>query len=239
MNEAAILCWSAAVIGLVHTLLGPDHYVPFVAMSRAAGWTQRKTLTITALCGMGHVLGSIILGIVGVVLGTAIFKLEKVEAVRGEIAAWLMIASGLFLFAWSGVRAIRRRPHTHWHTHEGGTLHRHEHNHESGHMHVHSQTSSERAYGRITPWVLFTIFLFGPCEPLIPLLMFPAASASWRLLVLVTFVFAVATISTMVLVVWAGTKVTSTIQFGLMGRFSQPLAALMVLGCGILIKVGF
>ena len=38
------------------------------------------------------------------------------------------------------------------------------------HSHVHAQLPDN-----LTPWILFTIFVFGPCEPLIPLVMFPAA----------------------------------------------------------------
>ncbi len=50
-------------------------------------------------------------------------------------------------------------------------MHAHEHTHDGEHAHVHESESSS-----ITPWVLFVIFVLGPCEPLIPLLMFPAAS---------------------------------------------------------------
>ena len=42
-QESTLLLWTAASIGFVHTLLGPDHYLPFVAMSRAGGWSARKT----------------------------------------------------------------------------------------------------------------------------------------------------------------------------------------------------
>lgn len=52
--EVWLLAASAAGIGFVHTLLGPDHYIPFVAMSRAGGWSLRKTALITSLCGLGR-----------------------------------------------------------------------------------------------------------------------------------------------------------------------------------------
>ena len=47
-----------------HTVLGPDHYRPFVKMSAARNRTPRKTMLVTAFCGVGHVLGFI-----GIVLG--------------------------------------------------------------------------------------------------------------------------------------------------------------------------
>ena len=66
------------------------------------------------------------------------------------------------------------------------------------HLHVH--TESERA-ASMTPWILFAIFVFGPCEPLIPVLMYPAALQSVAGVLLVTSVFAVVTLATMLGVV--------------------------------------
>lgn len=237
MNETAALCWSAAAIGTIHTLLGPDHYLPFVAMSRAGRWTARKTLTITVLCGVGHVLGSVALGLIGVVLGTAVFRLERIESVRGEIAAWMMIGFGLAYLAWGMVRLIRKRSHSHWHSHDEQTYHCHEHQHEKDHLHVHAVPSDQKRPS-MTPWILFTIFLFGPCEPLIPLLMYPAAAGSYWLLGLVTIIFAVATITTMTSIVWLSTSRRLAFGSELMGRFAAPVAGAVVLGCGLAIKLG-
>ena len=58
-NELLIMIAAAATLALVHTLLGPDHYLPFVALARARGWTARKTAAVTALCGVGHVAGAV------------------------------------------------------------------------------------------------------------------------------------------------------------------------------------
>ncbi len=63
-TEIAILCGTAASIGLLHTLLGPDHYLPFIVMSRARRWTMTRTALITLACGIGHVLSSVLLGLV-------------------------------------------------------------------------------------------------------------------------------------------------------------------------------
>ncbi|MDB4582328.1 hypothetical protein N9164_04185 [Draconibacterium sp.] len=65
MNQN-ILILTAASLGFVHTVLGPDHYIPFIALSKARNWSLPKTLGVTALCGIGHVLGSIAIGLIGV-----------------------------------------------------------------------------------------------------------------------------------------------------------------------------
>ncbi|MDP6965675.1 MAG: hypothetical protein QF551_00165, partial [Candidatus Marinimicrobia bacterium] len=59
-----ILLITAALIGFIHTLIGPDHYLPFIMISRARSWSLRKITFVTFLCGMGHVLRSVILGLI-------------------------------------------------------------------------------------------------------------------------------------------------------------------------------
>ena len=56
MHELTVVTITAASIGLFHTLLGPDHYLPFIVMAQARKWSLVKTTCITALCGAGHVL---------------------------------------------------------------------------------------------------------------------------------------------------------------------------------------
>jgi sulfite exporter TauE/SafE len=234
MNDALItLISAAAVTGFVHTLVGPDHYVPFVMMSRARKWSHGKTAAITVLCGLGHVLGSVALGAIGIAAGIAISRIESVESARGAMAAWLMIAFGLVYAAWGLKRMWRKRPHSHLHVHEDGEAHRHTHTHLSDHAHVHDEKKS------ITPWVLFTIFVFGPCEVLIPLLMFPAAQESLLGLIVVTVVFGVTTIGTMLVMVMALSYGFSAVRLGWLERGTHAVAGLMIAICGALILVGF
>jgi hypothetical protein len=40
--ELVILIISAASVAFVHTMLGPDHYVPFIAMAKARDWSLPK-----------------------------------------------------------------------------------------------------------------------------------------------------------------------------------------------------
>lgn len=197
MNELTILLTAAASIGFFHTLLGPDHYVPFIVMAQSGKWSLRKTTLITFLCGMGHVASSVLLGLLGIAFGIAVSKLEIIEGFRGNLAAWALIAFGLVYFVWGMQRVIRNRPHQHWHAHGDRVSHVHPHIHNNDHVHLH-QPSKQKS---MTPWVLFTIFVLGPCEPLIPLLMYPAAKNSLSGLVFVVLIFSLITIGTMLAVV--------------------------------------
>ncbi len=238
-HELSILLVSAATLGLVHTLIGPDHYVPFVAMAGARRWSLARTLGITAICGVGHVLGSVILGTLGLALGWAVGGLEWFEGVRGNVAAWLLLGFGLAYTAWGLRQAARRRPHSHWHSHEDGTVHEHTHVHQQDHAHVHEAQASRGQRRSVTPWVLFVIFVFGPCEALIPMLMVPAAAGSWWGVALVVTVFGTVTIATMLAAVALGYLGVSRLPLGRLERYSHALAGLTLVACGLAIQLGF
>jgi len=237
MDETTLgaLIATAAFIGFMHTLAGPDHYVPFIAMARVGDWSLLRTMAITLACGVGHVLSSIILGALGIGLGLALSGLEWFEAARGDIAGWLLLGFGLAYMTWGLVRAIRNRPHSHSHGHPDGTAHHHEHSHQGNHVHAHQERDRS---GSMTPWVVFAIFVFGPCEPLIPILMYPAANLSLWGVVAVAAVFAVATLSTMLSIVTAAYLGVSKVSFPWLGRFSHAIAGGTIMLCGIAIQVG-
>ncbi len=230
-NEVIILAGTAATIGFLHTVLGPDHYLPFIVLSKARQWSTLKTSVITFLCGLGHVLSSIILGFVGVALGVAVFKLEAIESFRGEIAAWLLLAFGFTYFIWGMHKAIRQRRHEHPHDHEGSEPHIHTHNHLSDHSHPHDMKVSS-----LTPWVLFTIFVFGPCEPLIPLIMYPAAKNNMFSVAIVASIFGLTTIVTMLSIVLVSSYGLSKLPIRQLERYSHALAGLAILLSGGAIK---
>lgn len=233
--EIEILLVAAASIGFVHTITGPDHYLPFVVLSRARHWSLRRTVAVTAGCGVGHVLGSVVLGGVGIGLGWALGSLEIIEGVRGSLAAWLLISFGLVYTVWGWRRSLRSQHHTHSHTHLDGTTHNHVHDHQGGHTHVHP-TETRDTKASLTPWALFIIFVLGPCEPLIPLLMYPAARTSVTGLVLVAAVFAVVTISTMVVTVVLISRGIRLVPLARLERHAHTLAGLAVLSSGLAIQ---
>jgi sulfite exporter TauE/SafE len=230
-NEIAILSATALTIGFCHTVFGPDHYLPFIVLSKAMQWGRVKTLTITFLCGIGHILSSVLLGFVGIALGVAVFKLSAVESFRGELAGWLLIVFGFTYFIWGIHRAIRNRPHEHAHLHKDGDVHIHPHKHIGNHSHIHSSESIS-----LTPWILFIIFVFGPCEPLIPLVMYPAAKGNIINVVIVASVFGLTTIATMMGIVWASSYGLSKLPLYKLEKFSHAFAGLAILLCGSAIE---
>lgn len=226
-----ILAGTAVSIGFIHTLIGPDHYLPFIVMGEARGWSIRKTMFITFLCGLGHVLSSVVVGLIGIAAGLSLSKLEFFESFRGNIAAWLLIAFGLVYMLISLRKLYRKKTHVHQHSHNDGLTHKHEHNHFSGHSHVHI---SDRK--NMTPWVLFVIFVLGPCEPLIPILMYPAAAHNMSGVIVVTLLFSVATIATMMAVVLAFRLGFSRINMRPLEKYVNVIAGATIAVSGLAIQ---
>jgi nickel/cobalt exporter len=231
-QELVTLLITAASIGFFHTLFGPDHYLPFIVMAQARKWSLIKTTWITFLCGLGHVGSSVVLGMIGVAFGTALVKLEIIESFRGDLAAWALIAFGLVYFVWGMRRAVRNKPHTHIHSHGDGEEHSHSHEHNEEHVHVHD---TERKVN-ITPWILFTVFVLGPCEPLIPILMYPAAQSSLYGLVMVSVVFSTVTIATMISIVIISSLGVNLLPVKKLERYTHAIAGAAIFLCGIAIQ---
>jgi nickel/cobalt transporter (NicO) family protein len=223
---------TAATIGFLHTVFGPDHYVPFIVMAKARKWSMAKTAILTVLCGLGHIMSSVIIGFIGIIFGIEVMKLEALESFRGNMAGWILIIFGFTYFAWGIHRALKNKPHKHLHSHMNDDDHAHMHLHEHEHAHIHDQGKK----ANITPWILFTIFVFGPCEPLIPLLMYPAAKNSPLGVLWVTVIFGATTIITMFSIVMISFFGVKLIPLGKIERYTHALAGATILLCGLAVQ---
>ena len=171
MNDVFfVLLVTAATLGFVHTAIGVDHSLPFVALAQARRWSLGRTLAITLACGTLHVLSSVLIAGVGLGLGAAGQRLLVIEETRGTWAGWLLVGLG---FAYSAVALWRARAGSH-HEHEADAL----------------------ATGRLMP-ALFLVFALGPCEALLPLLMAGGITLDLAQGAAIAAVFSLATIVTM------------------------------------------
>lgn len=230
-SDIILLIYTAIIIAFVHTVTGPDHYIPFIVMGKARNWSYSKTLWLTFICGIGHVGSSIVLGIIGIILGIGLHQLKIFESSRGNIAAWAFLVFGILYFVYGMIKAYRNKPHTHIHYHEDGSEHLHEHKHFDEHTHVH-QTENKV---NLTPWILFVVFILGPCEPLIPLLMYPAAQTSYMGLTFVAVSFSIVTIGTMVSVVYLGLRGIQFIPMKFAVKYVHAIAGGTIAVCGLAI----
>ena len=116
-----LLVLSGLIAGCVHVVTGPDHLAALMPLAiedpkRAVGQGFRW--------GIGHGLGALILGGIGILARSAI----DVDA----ISAWAEVAAGVALVViglWSLRKASQIVVHAHPHEHDGETHH---------HVHVHA-----------------------------------------------------------------------------------------------------
>lgn len=224
LNELWILISTAIIISCVHTLMGPDHYLPFIALSKARGWSFSKTLMWTVICGCGHVWSSVLLGLGGAAIGWSLAKIDWLEGVRGGIAGWVLLLFGLLYSIWGLVRAKQNRVHKHFDVYEDGAIYVYEHKH--------GETLNTKERHAVTPWVMFIIFLLGPCEPMIPLLYFPAAKNSWWVMLVIILVYTFFTLLTMLVMVFLGYYGFGFLKTGRLEKYMHALGGLSIFICG-------
>lgn len=223
--EMQVLIITAISIACLHTLTGPDHYLPFIALSKSKGWNITKTIGWTITCGLGHVLSSVALGLGGAALGWSLSKISWFENVRGGIAGWVMLSFGICYTAWGLYGLYKNKSHKHFDMDNDGGLYVYEHNHGN------AVAPQERF--KVTPWVMFIIFVLGPCEPMIPLLYFPAAQNSWWGMILLIIVYTVCTLLSMLLMVLLGYFGVAFASTQKLKRYVHILGGITIFICGM------
>ena len=206
-DTTTLLLGATASLAIVHALLGVDHSLPFVALGRARGWTLARTLLVTAVCGAGHVASSVAIGVLGVALGIATDALLWLESARGELAAALLIGFGLAYAAWAVWSRLRGRNGAHLHAGADGAA-------------------------RATPWALFIVFVLGPCEPLIPLMVVPGIAGDWLTVAAVVGVFGLLTVAVMLLAVAVACSGVGLLAGNRLARHADLAAGLVVAASG-------
>ena len=212
LEDQNILISTAALIAFIHTIIGPDHYLVFVALGKARDWSMAKTLKYATICGIGHILSSVIIGFIGIFFGIELVKLVNLEESRGLLSGWMLLFFGLIYFVW-GLRKLR--------------IHKNKKNLSGDHRYVNSQ----KRFLNITPWALFIVFVLGPCEALIPLFMYPAIEADMMLVFQVALVFGVVTLFTMLFSVFLLLKGLNMFRFNSFERYSHVIAGASIILC--------
>lgn len=223
-----VIIGAAVITAAVHTLTGPDHYLPFIALARARHWTLHRTLFLTFVSGIGHLASAVLLAAVFYLFRERLSELhnEWFESVRGSLAAWMLAILGVIYSLWGIRHALRNHHHTHLHQHEDGSSHEHEHNSLEEHAHPHDS-------GRniLLGWSLFIIFVLGPCEAMLPILV-SAATVGTTCLFFSAILFSITTLATMLTVVTIGYYGSKTFSFHGAERWSHLAAGAVLAFCG-------
>lgn len=164
-GSGLLLVLSVAVVGVLHTLV-PDHWVPITLIARQRGWSKVETAKAALTAGTGHVVTTLIIGLVVWAAGVA---------VATRFGHWVDTIASLALVGfggWIAVSAWRElhRGEGHGHSH-GGLFGEHQdgvHDHQdrpSGSVHGPELQSIDTGHGMaalsifedgIAPHVRFT-----------------------------------------------------------------------------------
>lgn len=203
-----IIALSAMGIGAFHALVGPDHYLPFVAMAQTRNWSKTRTFWVVSICGVGHVLSSVVLGFIFIGIGYALDHLQLWEGYRGNLAAWTLFLVGLVYTLWAVIQLVKKKSHTHKHF-----------------------SDKEATRKTMTFWVLFTIFIFGPCEPLAALL-YTAAELSLSSMIIISILFSISTITVMIIMTFLLLKGFNYFKTQRLEKYQHIIAGLTLILCG-------
>ena len=128
--------------GAAHVITGPDHWVAITPLSVAQ---PEHSLRIGLRWGLGHAVGIILLGVVGLFLRDAL-SLDSISSVAEGTVGLVLVISGLWALHRSRALVIHSHPHEHEHANEHP-----DHPHEHVHIHVgdmsHDSTTVHQTHG--------------------------------------------------------------------------------------------
>jgi ABC-type nickel/cobalt efflux system permease component RcnA len=226
----SLLLATAVSTALFHTLI-PDHWLPFVLIGRARGWSKRTTLTVSGVSAAIHVALSAALALLGVAAGLEVAR--AVGQSLSDAAPYLLIAFGVVYAAWAWRKG--------GHFHPGGTLvHRAgegapcpgEEESDPEHLHYHADDALIRnATGR-SAFALAAIVGLNPCVLILPLVLKGADQGAFALAAILG-AYSLTTVALMVGLSVAG--VAGTLRFTLPGaaRYMEAASGVLIAGAGI------
>ncbi len=220
-------------VAFLHAAI-PTHWLPFVLVARARGWTLGKLLAVAAFAGLGHVALTSLLG-----LAIAWFGFQFEEHF-GEI--FQQVAGGILLAiaAWYFWRQLSGRV---LHHHAPGGHHQPGAGcgHEKDHSHWEDELKgTELVSKRAGDWAaisgLFMMITLSPCEGFLPVYL-SGVQYGWRGFFVLSGILAVGTLAGMMIFTWltmvgfARLRVQKLerVEAGLLGVIFAVLGAMMLL----------
>ncbi len=221
-----LLVGAVAAVGVLHTLV-PDHWVPITLIGRQRGWTRGQTARAALLAATGHVLSTLAIAVVVWIAGAVAAKTfgRWIDAITSAA----LVAFG----AWIAVSALLEMRRA------GGRGHGHDHHHHHGrdhenHGHVHEDGAAHAGAGSRT--ALLLILGSSPMVEGIPAF-FAAGRYGVALIVVMSLVFAFATIATYVALCVASLASLERVSLGPLERYGEVISGAFIALVGVVFWV--
>jgi ABC-type nickel/cobalt efflux system permease component RcnA len=222
-------------VAFFHAAL-PTHWLPFVLAARGQSWGRGKTLTVTAVAGLGHIVFTIMLGALVLWAGLA------TQHLTGDVFPF--IAGGFLLLFGAYYLFQQSRGAGHGHYHSIGHDHHHEehshphphHNDDEDHSHSQDQSSRTKLSDTAVILGLLGLLTFSPCEGFLPVYL-SGVSYGWSGFLILSVVLALATLAGMVLFTWLTLAGLEHIRFSVLERYESGILGGLLILLGIAIMV--
>ena len=236
MNSAvlATIATTGFTVAFFHAVI-PTHWLPFVLVSRARGWSRGKTLAVSAFAGLGHVALTSLLGLVIAWFG---FKLdERVGRLFPWIAGGVLLAIGLFYLwrQWSGRGVLHHHPSGSHHQASEECGHEHEHSHWDDEL-KDSHLVSKKAGDWAAISGLFMMLTLSPCEGFLPVYL-SGVQFGWRGFFVLSLILALGTLGGMLVFTWLTLVGLANVPVQKFERYEAAMLGTMFCLLGILLIV--
>lgn len=194
-RSAQALLLGTISIATLHALI-PSHWLAFAMVGRAQRWPLRRTLIVTLTAGAGHILTTLLLGIVVSALGKAALR-SIPESLEHAVTASTLILLGAYFAVPALLRKKEHGPHDPLacaHSHLPGA-----------HVNdMEAETAPSSGIAVRTATVTGALILgmtLSPCVDLLPIYVAYAA-LPWSVIALNSVVMATVTLGIMVGLAW-------------------------------------
>ncbi len=199
------------LLSLVHASI-PSHWLPLIALGKAEKWTNKETLSITAITGASHTLSTIIIGII---VGFVGFRLsESYHFITKIIAPLILIFLGVIYF-------ILEYRHSRIKT-----------SHEHHHIHL-DEIIEKRKSKKSIVFALSVAMFFSPCLE-IEIYYFTASRFGWLGISIVSTVYFFVTVLGMIFLVNFASKGVQKLNWHFLEHHDKLISGIVLLLVGLL-----
>jgi nickel/cobalt transporter (NicO) family protein len=196
------------VLSLIHALI-PNHWIPFIAISKTEKWSQRQTLWATAITGISHTFSTIIIGIA---VGIAGYKLSASYHFVTSVAAPLILMGLGVIYMILEIKG-------------------HHHHHE--HVSTSTLDKTGRSKWKTVVMSLSIAMFLTPCIE-IEAYYFQAGTIGWLGIVIVSAVYLLITLVVMLLLVYLGIQGIQTFNSHFLEHHEKGITGIVLLALGLL-----
>jgi nickel/cobalt transporter (NicO) family protein len=194
------------LLSVVHATI-PNHWLPFIAISKSEKWTIRETLSATGIAGLAHILSTIIIGVfvgfIGLQLSNAYSQISEI------IAPSILVIIGIIYI----LIDFRKKNHAHINEKE-----------------IKERFKNKSKLTIITS--LSVVMFLSPCAEL-EAYYFQAGTLGWNGILIVSAIYTFATVSFMILLVYLGLLGVNKFKFHYLEHHEKRVTGIFLILLGI------